>query len=258
MTTSAARPDPAPDEARTAPVPDEARTARVPGGARASNTWELSFRLWDSYFAIVWVATLVFVLGTAHPAWHVRLAAGGLLLLLIPWYLLVGRPVLTADAPDERRALGYIAGAVLLFLPPGVLVGETRLMTFALIPQCFIALRLRRALTAATVINIAPVAGWAMLWRPSGQDLFFNTVFAVVTLVFSTALGSWIIRIMEQSLERAALIAELDAGRHEIARLSAAHGALAERERFSREILPHSPKGMGGPPPRSRRASPAC
>ncbi|MFF8536844.1 sensor histidine kinase [Streptomyces sp. NPDC015532] len=236
MRTPAARPAPAPDKAPMGPAPGGAPTGPVPGGARASNTWELSFRLWDSYFAIVWVATLVFVLGTAHPGWHVRVAAGGLLLLLIPWYLLVGRPVLTADAPDERRALGYIAGAVLLFLPPGVLVGETRLMTFALIPQCFIALRLRRALTAATVINIVPVAGWALLWRPSGQDLFFNTVFAVVTLVFSTALGSWIIRIMEQSQERASLITELDAGRHEIARLSAAHGALAERERFSREI----------------------
>ncbi|MGW7608403.1 sensor histidine kinase [Streptomyces sp. NPDC054766] len=217
-------------------MPDRTRTGPAPGGARASNTWELSFRLWDSYFAIVWVATLVFVLGTAHPGWHIRLAAGGLLLLLIPWYLLVGRPVLTADVPDERRALGYIVGAVVLFLPPGVLVGETRLMTFALIPQCFIGLRLRRALTATTAINIAPVAGWALLWRPEGQVLFFNTVFAVVTLVFSAALGSWIIRIMEQSRERAELITELDASRHEISRLSAAHGALAERERFSREI----------------------
>lgn len=236
MRAPAARPGPAPDAPRPAPEPDGAQGRPAPGGARASNTWELSFRLWDAYFAVVWVATLVFVLGTAHPGFHVRLAAGGLLLLLIPWYLLVGRPVLTSGAPDERRALGYIAGAVLLFLPPGVLVGETRLMTFALIPQCFNALRLRRALAATTVINIAPVAGWALLWRPEGQVLFFNTVFAVVTLVFSTAMGSWIIRIMEQSRERAALITELDASRHEIARLSAAHGALAERERFSREI----------------------
>jgi signal transduction histidine kinase len=207
-----------------------------PAGARESNTWDRSFRLWDSYFAIVWVATLVFVLGTSHPGWHIRVAAGALLLLLIPWHLAVGRPILTAESPDEYRALGYIAGAIVLFLPPGILVGETRLMTFALVPQCFIGLRLRRALTAVTVINIAPVVGWALLWWPSHQDVFFNTVFAVVTLVFSAVLGSWVIRIIEQSRERAELIAELDASRHEISRLSAAHGALAERERFSREI----------------------
>ncbi|MFD5079029.1 sensor histidine kinase [Streptomyces sp. NPDC058371] len=210
--------------------------SREPNGPRESNIWERSFRLWDSYFAIVWVATLVFVLGTNHPEWHVRVAAGGLLLLLIPWYVAVGRPLLTSDLPDERRALGYIVGAIVLFLPPGVLVGETRLMTFALVPQCFIALRLRWALIAVTVINIAPVVGWALLWWPSGHDVFFNSVFAVVTLVFSAAVGSWVIRLIEQSQERAELIAELDNSRHELSRLSAAHGALAERERFSREI----------------------
>jgi signal transduction histidine kinase len=150
--------------------------------------------------------------------------------------VLVGRPVLGADPPDERRALGYLAGAIVLFLPSGILVGETRLMAFALVPQCFMALRLRWALAVVTVINIAPVVGWALLWWPSGQDVFFNSLFGVVTLVFSAAFGNWTIRIIEQSQERAELIAELDASRHELSRLSSAHGALAERERLSREI----------------------
>jgi signal transduction histidine kinase len=206
------------------------------GGAKSAYTWDNSFRLWDSYFAIVWAATLVFVLGTGHPGWHLRVIAAALLVLLIPWYVAVGRPVLSGDPPDERRALGYLTGAMVLFLPSGILVGETRLMTFALVPQCFMALRLRWALATVTAINVAPVAGWALLWWPSGQDVFFNTVFAVVTLVFSAALGSWTVRIIEQSQERAALIAELDTSRHELSRLSSAHGALAERERFSREI----------------------
>ncbi|MEU9213746.1 sensor histidine kinase [Streptomyces sp. NPDC048415] len=206
------------------------------GGAKSAYTWDNSFRLWDSYFAIVWAATLVFVLGTGHPGWHLRVIAAALLVLLIPWYVAVGRPVLSGDPPDERRALGYLTGAMVLFLPSGILVGETRLMTFALVPQCFMALRLRWALATVTAINVAPVAGWALLWWPSGQDVFFNSVFAVVTLVFSAALGSWTVRIIEQSQERAALIAELDTSRHELSRLSSAHGALAERERFSREI----------------------
>lgn len=99
-----------------------------------------------------------------------------------------------------------------LFLPSAILVGETRLMTFALAPQCFIALRIRWALAAVTVINIAPVVGWALLWWPSDQDVFVNSVFAAVTLVFSAAVGSWIIRVIEQSQERAELIAELAQG----------------------------------------------
>jgi signal transduction histidine kinase len=130
----------------------------------------------------------------------------------------------------------FLATALALFLPSAVLVGETRALTFALVPPCFMALRMRWAVAAVAVINLLPVAGWALLWRPGAQEVFFNALFAVVSLVFSVALGSWIIRIIEQSQERAELIAELDASRHEISRLSSAHGALAERERMAREI----------------------
>ncbi|WP_051127381.1 MULTISPECIES: sensor histidine kinase [unclassified Streptomyces] len=203
---------------------------------RGVDVWARTFRLWDTYFAIVWLATLMFVLGTAQPAWPVRVAAGCPLALLVPWYVVYGRPVLMTEGTAERRAVTYIAGAVAVYLMPGVLVGETRLMAFALVPQCFIALRYRRAMVAVTVINLAPVAGWALLWDVGGQDLFFNSVFAVVTLVFSAAFGGWTIRIMDQSQERAELIAELDASREEVAQLSADRGALAERERMSREI----------------------
>ncbi|TPQ17027.1 sensor histidine kinase [Streptomyces sporangiiformans] len=207
-----------------------------PLGARTSNIWEGSFRVWDWYFSVVWVATLVFVVGADFPGWPVRVVAAGLLLPLIPWYLLVGRPLLMSEEPDEHRALGYIAGAMALFLPSAVLVGESRMLTFALVPQCLEALRMRWAMIAVTVINLVPVAGWALLWRPSGHEVLFNFLFAVVTLVFSIAVGTWVIRIIEQSKERGELIAELEASRHEISRLSAAHGALAERERLSREI----------------------
>ncbi|MEV6484827.1 sensor histidine kinase [Streptomyces sp. NPDC051576] len=208
----------------------------APGGTTGTDAWDRSFLLWDTYFALIWLATLVFVLGTDQPGWPVRVVAAGLLVPLVPLYVWFGRPILRGDPPDERRAVGYLVAEMALFLPSAVLVGETRLMGFALVPPCFMVLRLRWALIAVTVINVAPVIGWALLWRPGAQDVFFNAVFAVVTLVFSVALGSWIIRIIDQSQERAELIAELDASRHEVSRLSSAHGALAERERMAREI----------------------
>ncbi|MDN3022383.1 sensor histidine kinase [Streptomyces sp. S.PB5] len=203
------------------------------GGAYA---WERSFRLWDTYFALIWVATLLYVLGAGEPGWPVRVAAAVLLSPLIPLYVVVGRPILCGDPPDERRALAYLLTMLALFLPSAILVGETRVMTFALVPQCFMTLRIRWALATVAVINFLPVAGWALLWWPSGQDVFFNGLFAVVSFIFSAAIGTWIIRVIEQSQERAELIAELDASRHEVSRLSAAHGALAERERMAREI----------------------
>ncbi|MFF3910349.1 sensor histidine kinase [Streptomyces sp. NPDC001848] len=201
-----------------------------------AHAWDRSIGLWDAYFAVAWVATLAFVCAADHPGWPARAAAGGLLVALVPWYAVLGRGLLQEDPPDERRALVYLGGAMALFLPSAILADGMRLVSFALIPQCFMTLRTRWALTAVTVINLVPLAGWALLWHPSGKDLFSSSLFAAVTLVFSVVIGGWIIRIIEQSWERAELIAELDASRHEISRLSAAHGALAERERLSREI----------------------
>ncbi|GAA2905927.1 MULTISPECIES: sensor histidine kinase [Streptomyces] len=204
--------------------------------AGSAYTWERSFRLWDTYFALIWVVTVAYVLAAEHPGWPVRAVASSLLVPLLPLYVVVGRRLIQGDPPDQRQAIGYLTAALALFLPSAVLAGETRLLTFALIPQCFMTLRLRSALVAVAVINLVPVVGWALLWRPDARDVVFNLLFCLVTLVFSVALGSWTIRIIEQSQERAELIAELDASRHEIGRLSEAHGALAERERLTREI----------------------
>ncbi|MGW0867608.1 sensor histidine kinase [Streptomyces sp. NPDC002611] len=198
--------------------------------------WERSFRIWDTYFALIWLATVAYALAAEHPGWPVRAIAPALLVPLVPLYVMVGRRLIQGDPPDQRRAVGYLAAALALFLPSAVLAGETRLLAFALIPQCFMTLRLRSSLMAVAVINLVPVAGWALLWRPDTRDVVFSVLFCVVTLVFSVALGVWTIRIIEQSQERAELIAELDASRHEIGRLSEAHGALAERERLAREI----------------------
>lgn len=204
--------------------------------ATSAYHWERSFRLWDTYFALVWAATVAYVLAAESPGAPVRAVAVALLVPLVPLYVMAGRRLIQGDPPDQRQAIAYLAVALGLFLPPAVLVGETRVLTFALIPQCFMTLRLRSALVAVAVINLVPVAGWALLWRPDARDVVFNALFCLVTLVFSVALGIWTIRIIEQSQGRAELIAELDASRHEIGRLSEAHGALAERERLTREI----------------------
>ncbi|MET9765551.1 sensor histidine kinase [Streptomyces sp. NPDC006372] len=198
--------------------------------------WERSFRLWDTYFVLIWVATVAYVLATEQSGWPLRAVAAALLVPLVPLYVVAGRRLIRGDPPDQRRAIGYLAAALALFLPSAVLAGETRVLTFALIPQCFMTLRLRSSLVAVAVINVVPVVGWALLWRPATRDVVFNVLFCLVTLVFSVAIGIWTIRIIEQSQERAELIAELDASRHEVGRLSEAHGALAERERLAREI----------------------
>ncbi|WP_328762175.1 MULTISPECIES: sensor histidine kinase [unclassified Streptomyces] len=206
-------------------------------GARESHVWDRAFGPWDLYFGLVWVATVAFVLGADFPSLSYRVPAAALLTLLVPWYAWTGRPLLLKDPGAEPGlSLRYLGVMLALFLPAAFLVGETRLITFALAPHCFMLLPLRRAIGTMAVVALLPVAGWALLWRPAGHVVFVNAVGSFVTFAFSSFFGAWIIRIIEQSQERASLIAELDASREEVARLSAAQGAHAERERMSREI----------------------
>lgn len=221
----------------SADVPLEEPARRVSparGEALGSDVWDRSFLPWDLYFGVVWAVTLIFTTAAPHSA-AVRTTAFALFILLAPWYVWVGRPELMRP-PDSRRSLCYVGGAALLFLPPAIMVGEMRAASFALVPQCFMLLSTSRALWAVGVLNFAPVIGWALVWRPAAPAVFSNVLFAVITLAFSAVLGSWIIRIIAQSAERADLIAELEASREEVSRLSAERGALAERERMSREI----------------------
>ncbi|MGW6706494.1 sensor histidine kinase [Streptomyces sp. NPDC054956] len=206
-------------------------------GARESHVWDRAFGPWDFYFGLVWAATAAFVLGADFPPLAHRLTAVALLALLVPWYAWAGRPLLLLE-PGARPgpSLRYLAGNLLLFLPAATLAGETRLITFALAPPCFMLLPLRRAVATAALVSLLPVAGWALLWRPPAHDVFLSSIGAVVTFVFTAFFGAWIIRIIEQSQNRASLIAELDASREEVARLSAERGAHTERERMSREI----------------------
>ncbi len=59
---------------------------------------------------------------------------------------------------------------------------------------------------------------------------------AAVSFVFSLGLGLWIGRIIEQSADRAALLAELESARADLAEADRSAGAAAERERLAREI----------------------
>jgi signal transduction histidine kinase len=204
----------------------------VRGGA----PWVGSSRFWRVYHAVVWAVTLALVLVGGPLTGVARPLAAGLLALALPWYLLLGHRVLDEEGADQRRSLVYFVGLLALFLPAATLNGEARTLAFALIPQCFTALPPPRAAVAATVVSLVPVTGWALTSRPTPSTLYHSAGAALATLVFSVTFGAWIVRIVTQSRERAELIAELEASRSEAARLSAAHGALAERERFAREI----------------------
>jgi signal transduction histidine kinase len=59
---------------------------------------------------------------------------------------------------------------------------------------------------------------------------------AAVALAFTLLMGLWVGRIVDQSADRRAVIAELEATRAELAEVSHRAGVLAERERLAGEI----------------------
>ena len=221
--------------------------------------------VWDVYFAVVLAATLVIVFATNESA-TARVVAGVALLATVPLYLLLGRPAIRADR-DTRRGTIYVVCLVVLVVIAQTQVGAASWIMFAACPQCFMAMTLPRAFAAVVALNTTPVAlAVASIQRNPGSIAFvLGTV--VLGLAFSLVFGTWIVRIIEQSRERAQLIERLEAAQAELAEVSRRAGTLAERQRLAGEIHDTLAQGLtsivmllqaadteiGSDPPQARR-----
>lgn len=115
--------------------------------------------------------------------------------------------------------------------------GTLTLLLFLIYPQTWMLTRSLRSGTLATV-TITALALAGVLYRngssPDSLRAALPQMFA--GLLFSLFMGFWLTRIIQQSAERATLIAELEATRHELSEADRARGVMAERERVAREI----------------------
>jgi signal transduction histidine kinase len=68
------------------------------------------------------------------------------------------------------------------------------------------------------------------------DNVIMDLLIALISAVAGIWLGFWTIRVIQQSVERGELIAELSASRAEVSRLSHEAGVLAERARLAGEI----------------------
>ena len=92
------------------------------------------------------------------------------------------------------------------------------------------AVLLNVALTASTFVGFMTADGWTT------HQLREQLPEISVSLAFSLLMGVWISRIIDQSLERAQLIDQLEATRTQLGEAHHAQGVAAERERMAREI----------------------
>ena len=220
----------APDGQPTAPT--------VPAGLAASaataNAWEAPRRRWELLYGLVLLAVVpVVASSTAHDHRAVALAA---LVAMVPWYLLVGRPHLTAAEGElTPRAVIYIAGVVGLFAVADLQAPNTWILSVALLPLCYQVLPERIALIPALAMNAIGAASVAY-WAGTPAGVASAAGLGIAVCAFTVAFGSYIGRIITQSGERASLIAQLEATRAELAEVSHQAGIMAERQRLAGEI----------------------
>ena len=190
--------------------------------------------MWDAYFGVVLAATLLIVFSTSDPL-AARTVAAISLAATAPLYIFVGRPAIAADR-DTRRGTIYVICLVILIVIAQLQVGTASWIMFAACPQCFMAMSLPRAFAGVVALNATPVAlAVESIHRHPGSIAFVLGT-AVLGLAFSVVFGTWIVRIIEQSRDRAQLIGRLEAAQAELAQVSHQAGTLAERQRLAGEI----------------------
>jgi signal transduction histidine kinase len=207
----------------------------VAGTAAASRRWLWP---WDAYLVVCAAAVIVLVARHTGTGATGRAVATTCLALIGASWLIVGRWTARDDAddmPDTPGARWYMVSVASLFLAAVAVDGMSTYALFALCPMAFLCLRLRPALVAIVVLNLAPLP-LHVIRGDRVDQLRDEAAIALLGLTFSVLIGTSIERIARQSGERARLIAALEASQAEVAALSHDAGAAAERARLAAEI----------------------
>lgn len=188
--------------------------------------WHLAF-VATIVLASVWASV---ELHGARSAWRLPTELG-LYGALALWYFVTPRKW---GSPGWAQT--YLAGAFAIYTAAAFVFPGAGFLLFVLIPHCFMCLRVRAAYVGVVGLVAVTVGSGLAFSGASSANLSAELFFGVVSLIFSVFMGGYINRIIEQSLQRAALIEQLQQARSEVVELSTHAGALAERERLAREI----------------------
>ncbi len=143
----------------------------------------------------------------------------------------------TGPARTGRGPTAYLLVAVAVTGLGCALDPFLTLLLFVVYPQVWLltatvrqGVLLTALLTAATTAGFGAHYGWSFAVM---RDVVPQML---VSMAFSTALGVWISRVVDQSRERAELLDALERTREQLAAAHHAQGVTAERERVAREI----------------------
>jgi signal transduction histidine kinase len=207
------------------------QTSCVPGPDNR-HAWETGNLRWDAFYLLVFAAVLAIVLIDTPGS---TVAAGAATAALIPWYLLVGRPLWTGRRHGTAPAAIYVIGLFTLF---GVAQSQNPnawFLSLAITPQLFSFLSTRLAMGLGVALNFMAAALLVARYPTAGTAAVAFTI-AAAGGGFAIFYGTWVSRIIEQSAERAAIIDQLEATRAELDAIQHEAGRMAERQRLATDI----------------------
>jgi signal transduction histidine kinase len=192
--------------------------------------WDRTRIGWHIAFAVFALVGAVLVVTEGRASATTRVIALVLLAALCAWYAGTGTRALRHWKGSVYLAVAIPLAVVLYALVPG-----TAVLFFALYPQIWSLLPIRRAVLATTTTTVS-VSAVVAVQGGFSEDAIGGAAFVLIGLVPSILIGLWITRIIEQSRERARLVAELEETRSELAKINHDAGVLAERERLARDL----------------------
>jgi signal transduction histidine kinase len=208
-------------------------TGHVAGPA-AGHAWDGGERRWNAYFAVVLVGTLGLIQVAGRATGHDRLVASAALIAMVPWYVFLGRRAMYGRVASVLPGVVYLCGLVGLLAVAEANKPSVTFILLALGPQCFMV---SSGLAIVAVVAMNATGPLIALARgASGTELQATIWVAALGTAFSIGFGTWIIRIINQSAERAELIEQLERTRAELAEANREAGRLAERDRLASEI----------------------
>ncbi|GAB1642052.1 sensor histidine kinase [Krasilnikovia sp. MM14-A1259] len=194
--------------------------------------WQRLFPLWDTCFAVVAVAVVVAITAGDLPGPR-RLTAIAAITAGSILYVAWGRTLIRGDRAG-RPALVFVLAEAALFAVAVAADPTATYLLFVINPLIFLAVGVRPAVPVAVAVNLVPSVV-ALLERGPAAAVH-EAPFGLMALAFAVLVGLWGSRVIEQSKERAELIAELELSRAEVARLSHTAGVAAERARLAGDI----------------------
>ncbi|WP_026924015.1 sensor histidine kinase [Glycomyces arizonensis] len=203
------------------------------------HAWYDSFPYWEWFFAVstAIVAALVWA-GSASVG--TAIASSAWMAALVVWYLVLGRRLILIDLSvtevDGRLAHLYRLGVLVLFVALALTDRNGSLtLLVPIVAHLFWIVPLWPSVPVLVALNLVPALVDVVDGEPVGTVLETLAVCAA-TAALSVALGVFIVRVIDQSVDRFELIEELKDSRAEVERLSHEAGVAAERRRLGTEL----------------------